>query len=140
MRAEGKTYNLDIFDDPNSPQRYYAHLFQLGQQRFLDILATERPASAVPVHHLFKIEVLASTLQLRPLNRGWITERLKNEPEALAHIKIADPEHPNDRDKDEVVLTATTRNLQSFLRQHLAEAELFGDVTVLKPAAKVAEK
>ena len=47
-------------------------------------------------------------------------------------MTIVDPEHRDDRDKDEIVLTADTKALQKFVREHLNDEDFFVGDSVLK--------
>jgi hypothetical protein len=48
-------------------------------------------------------------------------------------VAVVNPEHRNEHDQDDLVLTATTEALQKFLREHWNDKELFNGPTVLKP-------
>lgn len=125
-------YKLEIIEGDKDAHHYDAHLCKLGQHRLLDIVARDRSVSSVPAHHLFAVDEIGTSLQLRMLSMEWIAEWLTKHPDALRHIKIADPEYPENRDKDEIILTAETAALQNFLREHLGDEKLFTDPTVLK--------
>lgn len=125
-QADAQSYGLEIVDSKENKRPYLAHLFKFEGQRFLDVVPPpDRQVSAIPAHHLFRLSEVSSTLKIAPLNPEWIAEYLKTSPTALQHIKTPDPEHPEDREKDEFILTADTQALQSFLRKHLDEEKLF---------------
>jgi hypothetical protein len=106
-------------------QEYDAHVFRLEGARFLDIMSRNREASTLPMHHLFKLEEAGATLKIRALNTEWVQTWLRKNSNVLAHMTIVDPEHRDDREQDELVLTADTKALQSFLRMHLKDEEFF---------------
>ncbi len=136
-QAGPENYTLQLSDSKGNKQSHVAHLFKFEGQRFLDILTQERGISVIPAHHLFRVSELGSTMKIAPLSTEWIHDYLKESPKALQHVKITDPEHPDDREKDEFVLTADTAALQTFIKTHLDEAKLFVDPDTL---TKVTEK
>lgn len=125
------TYKLEIKDGENT-QSYEARLFKLDGQQLLDIQPTERTVSTIPAHNLFKVVATQPKLELAALNIDWVQKWLRQNPEALAHFAVPDPEHRHDRDKDELVLSADTKALQKFLREHLKEDEFFGKPQAFK--------
>ena len=107
---------------------YIAHVFRLDGARYLDLFnAGPREISTLPVHHLFRLDEVGTTLKVTPLNINWVQKWLAKNPGALAYISVVDPEHRDDRDSDERVLTADTKALQSFLRTHAKDEEFLGD-------------
>jgi len=128
----GKGYKLEI-EDGDETHRYEAHLFKLDGHRFLDIVPTERTVSTIPAHNLFKVIEIGPSLQLAALNINWVQKWLRANPTSLAHIAVIDPEHRDDREKDELVLTADTKALQKCLRENWSDPDLFGGPVVFKP-------
>src|ERR1051325_3539429 len=129
--APNSSYTLDI-KDGETTRHYEAHLFKLDGHRLLDLMPIERTVSTIPAHNLFKVVQMGPTLELALLNPDWMHQWLRKNPAALAHIAVVDPEHRDDREKDELVLTADTKALQKFLREHWDEAELFTDAMKFK--------
>jgi hypothetical protein len=121
--ADGKRFDLVI---RNSEERhaYDAFVFKLGADRYLDLASTERPPSGIPAHHLFKVISVSPNLQLAALNPDWVRKHLQQKA-SLAHIMVPNPEHRDDRDQDELVLTADTSALQRFIREHKDEEKFF---------------
>lgn len=120
------------FRSEKEQQEYEAHVFRFEGQRFLDILLLRREISVIPAHHLFKVVELGTDLKLVPLNIEWVQKWLKEHPGSLSYLAVVDPEHPKDREQDELVLTADTKALQSFLRAHLNDQDFFGETMTLK--------
>jgi len=129
--AGEKRFDL-VLQDKNEKHEFEARLFKLGEERFLDLESQTRAVSTVPAHHLFKVVELTPDLKLAALSIDWVQKWLGNHPGALAHIAIVDPEHRDDRDKDELVLTADTKALQKFVGEHLTDDGFFDKPTVLK--------
>ena len=130
-RGDDKRFDLVIWNKDDR-QEYDAHVFKLGDERYLDIGSKSRAISTMPVHHLFKVTSVEPDLKLAALNTDWMQKWLRSHPESLAHVAIYDPEHRDERDKDELVLTATTKALQAFLRQHTGDENFFAEPTVLQ--------
>lgn len=128
------SYSLEFSDSDGKKYKYVAHLFKLDQKRFLDLALPPGEASGIPAHHLFLVSELGSTLAMAPLNPKWMREFLDANPHALAHTRLPDPEHRDDRDKDDLVLTAETEALQNFLRRHWDEDDFYADPIKLKKA------
>ena len=124
--ATALRHDLTIRDDKEK-HTYDAHVFRLDGARYLDLLASgPREISKLPVHHLFKLEEVGETLKLAPLNIEWVQKWLRKNPGTLAHAAVIDPENRDDREQDELVLTADTKALQSFLRTHAKEEGFWG--------------
>ena len=119
--AENKRYDLVIRDDKDEVYKFDARLFILDGQRYLDLFSQKRDMSIIPAHHLLKVTELGSGLQFSTPNFEWLDKWLKENPKALAHLRVMDPENRENRDHDEPVLTAETKDLQSFLRKHKDE-------------------
>ena len=120
-----KMYKLTITEKGGKQGRFDAHLFQLKQEYFLDLIpddchyATNQAdlvgASMYPGHLLVRVPQLEPGLKLALFDFGWLDKFLKKNPKALAHH----------REGDRIVLTAGTRDLQKFVLKHLGEDELF---------------
>jgi glutaredoxin-related protein len=59
------------------------------------------------------------------MNPDWLNERLSENENLIAHVR---------RGENEVVLTASTKALQEFVRKH--DSEAFGDVSKLQRIGK----
>jgi hypothetical protein len=104
-----------------------AHLASLGEYRFLDLFPDSEPldslpvgdyfrASLVPAHLFFKITRQGDTLVLHGLDLDWLKARLKSDPACLAHAWLGDQ-------RDDLVLTASTKELRAFLLQHVGNPD-----------------
>ena len=135
-----KGYKLEI-QDGDEKHPYVAYLFKLDGHRMLDLMPAERAVSTIPAHNLFRVMELGPELRLTMLNPDWVHKWLRKNPTSLAHIAIVDPENRDDREKDELVLTADTKALQKFLREHWDDADLFtGPVSFKRMSDGAAEK
>jgi hypothetical protein len=120
-----------VIQNKEAKHEFEGRLFGLGETRFLNLEGKTRGISMIPAHHLFRIE-LGAELKIAPLNTDWVQKWLRKNPTALAHVTVVDPEHREDRDKDELVLTADTKALQKFVLAHLNDKEFFVEATILK--------
>jgi hypothetical protein len=128
-------YRVDILDGETKLE-FDGALFQLGDNRFLDLYSRKRSANEMPAHHLLRIRNVGSALQVQMLGLDWVRDRMRTHPNEIGHILVADSEHPDDADKGEAVLTAGTELLQKFVRDHLDAMGFFDDPVHLKKAGR----
>ena len=119
-----KNYRLG-YTNENETLNYEARVFTLDDQRFMDIVSIGESVSTIPSHHLFKVVEVGSHLQVAMLNLDWMRKWLRQNPASLSHIVVVNPQHREDRDQDEFILTADTKALQAFVRQHRNDADFF---------------
>jgi hypothetical protein len=132
-RRGEKEYIL-VGQNKEERHEYVARVFKLGDDRFID-LRVNAPGT-VATHHLFRIIAVEPELKVAGLNPSWMDNWLKDNPGSLAHKVVPDPDHRDDRSKDERVLTADTAALQKFVRAHLDDADFFtGEIVLKKQAA-----
>jgi hypothetical protein len=132
-------YKLRIVDD-NSKEGYFnAHLVQLENMLFLDVfpdgktLEDVQPFYAIhlfPMHTFIKVEQTEPNLVLRMMDIEKVHEILERDPNLLKHEMVQDGNDKN------LVLTASTEDLQRFVVMQFASAEdanaedVFGDAMV----------
>jgi hypothetical protein len=114
-------YTVLVTDKDQKQGTLDARLFKLGDQRFLDLIPKDckfAPNQAdlvgmamFPGHLILRVPQIEPTLQLGGCDFDWLSKYLESHPEALSHHK----------EQDRLVLTASTRDLQAFITQHLAE-------------------
>jgi hypothetical protein len=120
-----KTYHLEITENEGKTGDFEAHLLKLGAHLFLDLIPrTMKPDpsqadlvnwSLIPGHLLARVYQIEPTFKMALVDFKWLEGFLKANPGALAH-RVS---------RDELVLTAGTRELQQFVLAHLADNELF---------------
>ena len=106
--------------DGNERSSFDAHLVKLGDKLFLDVASDSSvncPTLCMPVHMFWLVSQTQPTLRLRDFNEKWLEEYVKNNPTVIKHEIV---------DKD-VVLTASTKQLQSFIRRHVTTKEAFAE-------------
>ena len=74
-------------------------------------------AAMIPGHLLVRVSQLEPNLHLTFTDPNWLEKFLEKNPKAIAHRN----------EKDWIILTAETRDLQKFILKHLGKGELFGD-------------
>lgn len=130
-RAEDKAYKLTVTEEDGRYGEFTARLFKLKQELFLDLIPTECKyatneaslvaASMIPGHLLVRVTQIEPELKLAFFDFNWLEKHLKANPKALAHRAAG----------ESLVLTASIRDLQSFVLKHLGEDELFESPSVL---------
>lgn len=126
----GKGFRLVFTDEQGREGAFAAHLFDLEGGRFLDLFPEEPKEIGnefykyhlLPTHTLMRVARDGDTLNLAVHNPRWVDDHLKANPDALAH----------ERTEGRLVLTASTAELQDFLREHAESPEFFGDPFTLK--------
>jgi hypothetical protein len=129
--ATNQTYLLTVTENGSKQGTFAAHLFQIKQERFLDLIpadcnyATNQADlvsfSMFPGHLLARVSQIEPELKLALSDFDWLQKFLEKTPKALAHH----------REGDRLLLTAGTRDLQKFVLQHLGEGELFAKPDVM---------
>ena len=76
----------------------------------------------IPGHVLLRVTQIGPELRFAFAERDWLEKFLKEHPSALAHHR--------ESASDVIFLTAPTADLQKFVREHLADGELFGKAGV----------
>jgi hypothetical protein len=140
-----RSYKLSIIEKDKPPTIMEAHLFKLRDQLFLDL--AEAPDSKagddifpprIPSHMVVKVSQAKATMQLAPLKYQWVVELLDKDAKALRHHVIKQGETLDER---ELVVTASTEELQQFLIKHLDTEAAWKDTVDLKrdPASAKSE-
>jgi hypothetical protein len=120
-----------VMQDKDTKYEFRAIMFKLGEERFLDFEGKSRDIGIIPSHHLLRME-LGAELKLATLNPDWMEKWLRANPGTLAHFALEDAENRNDRDKDQLVLSADTKALQKFILAHKDDKEFFVEPVILK--------
>lgn len=131
-KGENNTYQLNIRDKDES-SLHEVRLVKLGEHLFLDLFpngsALENSklgefyrASLVPAHLIIKVK-LGAKLELQLMQPEKLDDLLKAAPKTLAHTYI---------EKDRLVITASTPELQAFIKKQADSKELWGDPGVME--------
>jgi hypothetical protein len=120
-KAETNTYKLKVTEEQGKTGEFSAHLFKLNDDYFLDLVPTDCDyasdqaslvnAAMFPGHLLAHVVQFEPDLKLAFFNFDWLQKYLEEKPDALAHYK----------EKDRLLLTASSADLQRFVLKHLNE-------------------
>ena len=123
--AAGEKSFLLTTTDENSTNGFEAHIFQLDQYQFLDLLTTNRETFLLPLHLISKFNRNDTNLTLPFMDYGWLARLLETNGAAVRHITV--PQEPgNTNGGNMVYLTSTTPELQKFLLKYAADTNAFG--------------
>ena len=129
-----KLYQLAQTDEEGRKAVFEARLFKLKENFFLDLYLTKVEGddvkmnawagfSLVPAHLLLRVEQIVPALKLAVMNPDWMRTYLKQHSDAIAHRVVAD---------GNIVLTASTDELQKFVLAHLDDKDFIGDGMEMK--------
>ena len=129
-----KLFQLQQTDEEGRKAVFEVRLAKLGERRFLDLYLIKAESddvnlnalasmSLVPAHLILKVEQIGPTLKIAAMNPSWLKEFLKQHPDAIAHRVVLD---------GNVVLTASTSDLQKFVLEHADGENLFGGAMEMK--------
>jgi hypothetical protein len=111
-----------LCDEGGATARFEAVLIELGDERFLDIYP-DAPVSdnsfyldhLLRVHNIFHVEREADTLWVADFDAEWLETAIDEKKASIAHVPL----------DGAVLLTATTEDLQAFVRKHASTSEAF---------------
>jgi len=137
-RAEAgeKAYKLVYSDDKGKKGSFVVHLVKLENRLFLDVLPSQFPSEQqdwekmkwaynffffVPAHTFIKIDSIEPQLKMRRTVNDEMKELFKEEPDAVKHELV----------EDEIILTASTKELQAFVLKYAYDIRVFPAKIVL---------
>ena len=131
-KGEKNTYNLTIREKDTS-SLFEVRLVKLSEHHYLDLfpkgdaleaakLGDFYRASLVGGHLIMKVK-LGAKLEMQLMQPEHLDKMLKADPRTLAHTYV---------EGDRLVLTATTAELQAFVKKHADSKELWGDPGVMQ--------
>lgn len=126
-KGEFTAYLVKIQDSPKTDKEKQAAGRTL---LFLDLYPKEPQLEAndfykfhlLPVHTFIKIEQIEPTLRMRVMSPDKLKEILEDRPELIKHEVL----------EDRIVLTASTKQLQSFMLKHAEDQGMFSEPTTLE--------
>ena len=129
-RGGEKEYRLVHTDEDGKKGEFVAHLLKVEGRMFLDLypVEPELPQNDLYRDHLLRVHSFVAVLQTEPAIRisyvepQWLKKFLDKQPSALRHEKI----------NDEVVITASPKELQKFLLTHLKTEGAFSEPSELR--------
>lgn len=141
-KAEDKLYQLQQTDEEGRKATFDMRLVKLKDHRFLDLYLAKieeddvkmnawAAFSLAPAHLILKVHQIEPTLKIAAMNPERMKEVLKKRPDAIAHRVMFD---------GNIVLNASTAELQKFVLEHVNEEEFFGGPLELKRKGATANK
>ncbi len=132
--AGEKAYRL-IYEEEGKRGEFLVHLLRLGDQLFLDFYPDDEAMKAMdrndfykfhwlPVHTFARVDAIEPDLTMAFMDPDWVKKELEGNDQQIAHV---------DRGEQGMVITASTKELQEFVRKHVHEA--FGESSKLKRIA-----
>ena len=123
-KADEKQYKLVYTDEDGKTGEFTAHLLKVDGRTFLDLTPVEPilpqndfyKGHFLPTHTFALVSQTAPTVQISFLEPEWLRKFLVKKPTALRHAKM----------EDEMLLTASPKELQKFLLAHLNTEGAFG--------------
>jgi hypothetical protein len=124
-----KMYLASYKDQKDSLYAFEFHLIRLGEHRFVDIFPWEKyneklinefmVANLLPVHTFAKIDLKGDSLFLSQINGEWVSDLIKNNQIRISHEKLTL------YGDAEIVLTASTQELQKFLLKYQSDPKAY---------------
>jgi len=123
-------YEVTCTDEEGGTGKLEARLLRLGKHLFLDTTVSDLPevkcaypkCHLLPVHLFTKITIEGDVLRYATLDFGWIKKGIEQKKITLRHEAM----------KDMTFLTASTKELQEFVRAHADEKDAFQDSKELR--------
>ena len=140
-KTDSNSYEVIYTDNDGNKGSFVGTLGKINDMTFLDLFPDNTlmevrsngfyQAHLVPAHTFMKIEQIQPVLKMRAMGPDNTREMLKNDPNLLKYELI---------DDNRVVITASTQQLQQFMKKHANDKGLFGDPTELKRLEPVEPK
>jgi hypothetical protein len=128
--TDPNSYKLAVTDEKGKGQ-FIAYLVKIDNMLFLDLFPEEPKLEhtsdfykihLVGVHTFIKVEQIEPVLKVRLMNPEKIEKMLEDDPNLLKHEKV----------KDRIILTASPKELQKFMKKYANVYDVFGDPGDLK--------
>jgi hypothetical protein len=134
MQAADKKYGIQYTEDSKT-SLLEARLVKLGEQRYLDVHPPPKgdtdvtAVHRVDAHSFWKVSLEGDKLRLTLMDFDWLRDLLEKDPKAISAVRV---------DKDLILLTASSAELQQFVRRHSEQAfkTREGGVWQRQPAGK----
>lgn len=120
----GRSYEIK-FTDNKGTSVFIAHLFQLGKEMYLDFYPENQDKGNdfenfhfVPSHSLARVEFKNGQIIIGWYNQEWLLGLFNQNKIRIAHERTPYDIDEKDPASYEVVLTASTADLQKFIRKY----------------------
>ena len=127
--GEKKSYELIVTDEGGKGE-FAAHLVKIDKMLFLDLYPKGPDFKAsnylklhlLPAHTFLRIEQIEPTLKIRAMNPEKMDDMLEKDPNLVKHEVV----------EGRIVLTASPKELQKFMKKYADVKDLFGEPGELK--------
>jgi hypothetical protein len=137
---DSNSYLMIYTDEKRSSGVFVVILMKLDKMLFLDVFPIDDPNLQInslyaihflPVHTFMKVEQIEPTLKLRLMDVDKFTKRLEKNPQLLKYEVIYEASI-FEKKQLKIVLTASTKELQDFMRKHANDSDVFGEPSNMK--------
>ena len=128
--VEEKEYKLVYTDEDGLKGEFKARLLKIDGNTFLDLTPVRTPLSQndfykghfLTVHTFVLISQTAPTVQISFLEPEFLKNTIAKNPSAIPHVKVG----------DDILITVSTKELQTFLLKHLKTEGAFAKPITVK--------
>ena len=125
---------LVTYTDKKGTAKFKVHLFQLRNRYFLDFYPEEVESSndmmaahLVPMHTVARVDLSQGKMTIQWYNEEWLIGLFRQNKIRIAHEKVPSDEGKTGGDDFQVVLTASTEDLQKFMLKYMDDPNAFKD-------------
>lgn len=130
LKQSEKRYQLVYTDGDGNAGTFVVHLLRIDGQLFLDLFPGDPElkqnlfyrSHLLPVHTFAHVRQIEPILQMSFPDPDWLKEHVATKSDAIRHEKV----------DDQIILTASTKDLQAFWLKHLNAKGAFGKPSNLK--------
>ena len=126
-----KSY-LITYTDNKGTAKFKVHLFRLKDHYFFDFYPEEVESSnelmtshLVPMHTVARVDITPEKLVIQWYNEEWLIGLFRQNKIRIAHEKVPYDEEKAEGDNFQVVLTASTEDLQKFMLKYMDDPNAF---------------
>ena len=128
VTKSGEGYEMVDVEEDEDPAKFDVHMVKLGDHSFLDLYPAKQEIDnglyqlhIIRAHTFMKVTLGKDALVVTMLDQDWLKKALKAEDAQLAHQTL---------EVGDVLLTASTAELQEFIVKSCADPAAFGDPMV----------
>ena len=125
VTKSGEGYEMVDVEEDEDPAKFDVRLVKLGGHTFLDLYPSQQEPKnglyqlhVIRAHTFMKVTLATDSLGVAMLDHDWLKNALKGGETELAHQNLAD---------GNLLLTASTPELQEFILKSCADPAAFGD-------------
>jgi hypothetical protein len=132
-KKPGKAYDI-TFTNRQGSSKFLAHLFQLNGELYLDFSPDEVACGndlagfhMVGTHSLAKVGLIGGKIAISWYNEVWLADLFNKNQIRISHERVPyDPDN-NNPSSVQIILTASTSELQKFIIKYGSDPNAFGE-------------